>query len=60
MSNVEQFATLVSAAGATVDRVAQGPRGERLFISVRGGLIAKEVPLRGEFSEDVADVTAAA
>ena len=60
MSNVEQFARLVSDAGATVDRITQGPGGERLFISVRGGLIMKEIPLRGEFSEDASNVRAAA
>ena len=60
MSNVEQFARLVADAGATVDRITRGPRGERLTISVRSGLITKEIPLRGEFSADAATVTAAA
>ena len=61
MSNVAQFEKLVTDAGAVADRIAQGPKGEeRLIISVRGGLIAKEVPLSGKFSEDAATVRAAA
>ena len=61
MSSVAQFEKLVTDAGAVANRIAQGPRGEeRLIISVGGGLITKEVPLRGKFSEDAATVTAAA
>ena len=60
MSNVEQFEKLVSEAGAVVNHIAHGPKGEELVISVRGGLITKAIPLHGKFNEDAANVTAAA
>jgi len=61
MSNVEQFEKAVADAGAIAMRVMRGPRGsERLVIQTPGGLITREVPLRGDFSEDIHAVTISA
>ena len=48
MSNVEQFEKAVTDAGAVAMGVMRGPNGsERLVIQTPGGLITREVPLRG-------------
>ena len=48
MSNVEQFEKAVTDAGAVAMRVMRQPNGsERLVIQTPGGLITREVPLRG-------------
>ena len=54
MSNVEQFEKAVTEAGAEAMRITRGPRGaERLVIQTRGGLITREVPLRGDLGRDI-------
>ena len=57
MSYGEQFEKAVTEAGAVAIRIMRGPRGaERLIIQTPGGLITREVPLRGfgkEFEEDL-------
>jgi hypothetical protein len=54
MSNVEQFAKAVTDAGAIAARIMRRRDGsERLVIQTPGGLITREVPLCGDFSEDV-------
>jgi hypothetical protein len=61
MSNVEQFRIAVIAAGAEAKGIERGPRGaERLVISTLGGLITKEVPLKGEFDQDIENVASEA
>ncbi|MBV9251197.1 MAG: hypothetical protein JO227_18340 [Acetobacteraceae bacterium] len=61
MSNVEQFEKAVTDAGAVAMRVMQGPNGsERLGIQTPGGLITREVPLRGDLGKDVQAATASA
>ena len=54
MANVEQFEKVVTEAGAVAMRIMRGPRGaERLIIQTPGGLITKEVPLRGDLGKDI-------
>jgi hypothetical protein len=54
MANIGQFEKAVSDAGAIATCIMRQPNGsERLVIQTPGGLITREVPLRGEFSEDV-------
>jgi hypothetical protein len=54
MSNVEQFRGPVAEAGAEAARIERGHGGEeRLIISTPGGLITKEVPLKGELDQDI-------
>jgi hypothetical protein len=54
MANVEQFEEAVTEAGAEVVRIMRGPRGvERLVIQTPGGLITREVPLRGDLGKDI-------
>jgi hypothetical protein len=54
MSNVQQFEKVVTEAGAEAIRIMPGPRGaERLVIQTPGGLITREVPLRGDLDTDV-------
>jgi hypothetical protein len=54
MSNVEQFEKAVTGAGAVAMRVMRQPNGsERLVIQTPGGLITREVPLRGDLGKDV-------
>jgi len=54
MSNVEQFKRAVADVGAVAIRVIRRPDGsERLVIQTLGGLITREVPLRGDLSQDV-------
>ena len=61
MSNIEQFQSTVLAAGAEAKGLERGPRGaERLVISTHGGLITKEVPLKGEFEKDIETVASEA
>ena len=58
MSNVEQFEKAVTDAGAVAMRILRGPRGsERLVIQTPDGLITREVPLRGDFGQDVQAAT---
>ena len=52
MSNVEQFEKAVTEAGAVAMRIMRRPNGsERLVIQTPGGLITREVPLRGIWAE---------
>ena len=61
MSNVEQFAMAVTDAGAVAMRVMRGSNGsERLVIQTPGGLITREVPLRGDLGKDVQAATISA
>ena len=61
MANVEQFERVITEAGAVAMRITQGPRGaERLVIQTPGGLITKEVPLRGDLGKDIQDATTSA
>jgi hypothetical protein len=61
MSNLEQFEKVVTEAGAKVTRIERGPKGaERLIIQPLGGLITREVPLKGDFGKDIQDAAAAA
>jgi hypothetical protein len=54
MSNVEQFEKAVTEAGAVATRIMRRPNGsERLVIQTPGGLITREVPLRGDLGKDV-------
>lgn len=54
MANVEQFEKVVTEAGAVAMRIMRGPRGaERLVIQTPGGLITREVPLRGDLGRDI-------
>jgi|SRR6516225_7891742 hypothetical protein len=61
MSNVEQFEKAVTDAGAEAVRIMRRPNGsERLVIQTPGGLITREVPLRGDLGKDVQAATASA
>jgi hypothetical protein len=61
MSNVEQFQKAVSDAGAVAMRIMRRPNGsERLVIQTPGGLITREVPLRGDLGQDVQAATTSA
>jgi hypothetical protein len=61
MSNIEQFKTAVIAAGAEAKCIERGPGGaERLVINTFGGLVTKEIPLKGEWDEDIENVMSAA
>ena len=61
MSNVEQFQKAVSDAGAVAMRIMRRPNGsERLVIQTPGGLITRDVPLRGDLGEDVQAATTSA
>ena len=54
MFNVEQFEKVVTNAGAVAMRIMRGPKGaERLIIQTPGGLITREVPLRGDLGKDI-------
>ncbi len=54
MSNVEQFQKAVTGAGAVALRIVRRSNGaERLVIQTPGGLITREVPLRGDLGKDV-------
>ena len=61
MSNVEQFEKAVTNAGAVAMRIMRRPNGsERLVIQTPGGLITREVPLRGDLGQDVQAATTSA
>ena len=54
MANVEQFEKVVTEAGAVAMRIMRGPKGaEQLVIQTPGGLITREVPLRGDLGKDI-------
>jgi hypothetical protein len=61
MANVEQFERVVTEAGAVSMQIMRGPKGaERLVIQTPGGLITREVPLRGDLSKDIQAATTSA
>jgi hypothetical protein len=61
MSSIDQFRTAVIAAGAEARCIERGPGGaERLVINTLGGLITREIPLKGELDKDIENVTSAA
>ena len=61
MSDVKQFEKAVTEAGAVAIRIMRGPRGaERLIIQTPGGLITREVPLRGDLDKDIQLATTSA
>jgi hypothetical protein len=54
MANVEQFERVVTEAGAVAMRIMRGPKGAaRLVIQTPGGLVTREVPLRGDPGTDI-------
>ena len=54
MLKVEQFEKVVNEAGAEAVRIMRGPDGgERLIIQTLGGLITRQVPLRGDLDKDI-------
>ncbi len=54
MANVEQFEKVVTEAGAVAMRIMRGPKGaEQLVMQTPGGLITREVPLRGDLGKDI-------
>src|ERR1700733_6096117 len=61
MANVEQFEKAVTEAGAVAMRIMRGAKGaERLVVQTPGGLITKEVPLRGDLGIDIQHATTSA
>jgi hypothetical protein len=61
MSSVEQFVIAVTEAGAVATRIVRGPEGrERLVIQTPGGLITREVRLRGDLGIDIQAATISA
>lgn len=61
MSNIEQFEKAVTDAGALAMHIMRRPNGsELLVIQTPGGLITRQVPLRGDVSEDVEAAAASA
>ena len=61
MSNVEQFLTVVTDAGARAISITRGPRGaERLVIQTPDGLITRAVPLIGDPNRDSVQVASSA
>jgi hypothetical protein len=61
MSNVEQFQKAVSDAGAVAMGIMRRSDGaERLVIQTPGGLITREVPLRGHLGQDIQAATTSA
>jgi hypothetical protein len=61
MANIEQFEKAVTEAGAVALRIVCGPRGvERLVIQTPGGLITRDVPLRGDLGKCIQAVTLSA
>ena len=61
MSNVEQFEKAVTEAGAVAMRIMRCAKGaERLVVQTPGGLITKEVPLRGDLGIDIQHATTSA
>ena len=61
MSNVEQFQKAVSDAGAVAMGIMRRSDGaERLVIQTPGGLITREVPLRGDLGRDIQAATTSA
>jgi hypothetical protein len=61
MSNVGQFTKAVTEAGAEAARIERGPRGvERLVINTLGGLITREILLKGDLDKDIENATSAA
>ena len=61
MSNVEQFQKAVSDAGAVAMGIMRRSNGaERLVIQTPGGLITREVPLRGDLGRDIQAATTSA
>jgi hypothetical protein len=61
MSDIGQFEKAVSEAGAEAIRTMRGPGGaKRLVIQTPGGLITREVPLRGDLGKDIQAATTSA
>jgi hypothetical protein len=61
MSSIGQFEKVVTEAGAEAARIERGLKGtERLIIQTPGGLITREVPLKGDFDEDIQNVVISA
>jgi hypothetical protein len=54
MSDIGQFEQVVTEAGAEAIRIMRDPSGvKRLVIQTTGGLITREVPLRGDLGKDI-------
>jgi hypothetical protein len=61
MSDLEQFRKVVTEAGAEAARIERRASGaERLIIRTPGGLITREIPLKGDLDKDIQDATSAA
>jgi hypothetical protein len=61
MSHLEQFKKAVTEAGAVATRIARGHNGEeRLVIKTAGGLITREILLKGELDKDIENATSLA
>jgi hypothetical protein len=61
MSNLDQFKDAVTEAGAEAIRIERGSgRAEHLVINTRGGLITREVPLKGDLDKDIENAASAA
>jgi hypothetical protein len=61
MSDLEQFKKVVTEAGAEAARNERRPSGaEQLIIRTPGGLMTREIPLKGDLDKDIQDATAAA
>jgi hypothetical protein len=61
MSHVEQFRKAVTEAGAVATRIERGHKGEeRLVIETPGGLITREILLKGELDKDIENATSLA
>jgi hypothetical protein len=61
MSDLEQFRKVVTEAGAEAARIERRASGaERLIIRTPGGLITREIPLKGDSDKDIQDATSAA
>jgi hypothetical protein len=60
MANLGQFEDAVTEVGAEAVGIKRGPKGERLVITIAGGLITKEVPLTDDLVKDIERAKAAA
>jgi hypothetical protein len=61
MSNIGQFKKAVTEAGAEAARIERGPGGaERLVINTLGGLITREILLKGDLDKDIENATSVA
>jgi hypothetical protein len=60
VASLGQFEDALTEAGAEAAGIKRGPEGERLVITIGGGLITKEVPLTDDLLKDIERAKAAA